>query len=86
MRRAEAGPTSVLKETVKGQRPPPETNKRKLGRRATPQNAGSEGQSKSTSPESEHTPEEVEQAPPAGNTKVRAEWYAGSPTRLVARS
>ena len=85
MRRVEAGP-SVLKETVKGQRPP-ESNKRKHTRESSEKTA-SDGQSSHTiTPErDEQLPEPVEKAPSGGNMRVRAEWYAGKITPTIQRS
>ena len=96
MRRVEAGP-SVLKEkeTVKG-RHPPDANKRKrispMSKADKGDKSGSDGRSKSDSPDLNHngegardgerTPEEVERAPLGGNMRVRAEWYAGSESHV----
>ena len=84
MRRVEAGP-SVLKETVKGDKPP-ESNKRKY----TPTSQEShteEGSSRTVSPESvEDAPEEVEKAPLVGNMRVRAEWYDRTSPTISVRS
>ena len=82
MRRTEAGP-SVLKdkEIVKGGNPA-DSHKRKHGHQS-PDNSGSdrsETLSKSSSPEWDATPEEVEKAPVGGNMRARAEWYAGTST------
>jgi hypothetical protein len=84
MRRVEAGP-SVLKETVKGDKPP-ESHKRKYvsssEKAESSTTEGSEPSSKTISPERDEdsitTPEEVLNAAPAGNMRVRAEWYEQS--------